>query len=307
MGEMKYNDMNLYQDSEDEERLMKLPEAQREEILYRRYMKIKKLEEKKEMEHRIDELAEQSTKKEHESAVHSECLTYETLCDVLVPRSLLAKNVYKPMFDRLAGNYVRVCFKSGYVIKRVEGIERGDEYFVDEGTKNYRTNKSICILHGSNTREKIPMSFVSNSKPSFAEYDQFKDSNPDISVCALVKRAHSFRNLMTRELSAAERKDAQEERTRFYRDKRKNLMEKIRLIRERDDAYKNGDVEKVKAVQRRIDEIDEKDKDPEEEKEREIWDRINAKNRKINYEKGVRAGLEKARNKDGTYGTDPKK
>ncbi|ELQ75561.1 Paf1/RNA polymerase II complex, RTF1 component (involved in regulation of TATA box-binding protein) [Trachipleistophora hominis] len=297
MGDMQYNDMNLYQDSEDEEKLMKLPEAQREAILYNRYMKIKKLEEKKEVEHRIDELHEQGTK-EHGTAVQEECITYDMLCDVLVPRTLLAKNVYRPAIDRLVGNFVRVCFKSGYVVKRVEGMQRASEYFVEESTKNYRTNKNICIVRGSGARECIPMSFISNSRPSFAEYDHFKMSYPDLCVAALVKKAHAFKNAMTREMSADERARAQEERSKFYRDKRKNLMEKIRLIREREDAFKNGDAEKVRAVQKRIDEIDEKDKDPAEEKEKEIWDRINAKNRRINYEKGVRAGLEKARNKD---------
>lgn len=94
-------------------------------------------------------------------------------------------------------------------------------------------------------------------------------------------------------MTSEEKIQIQDERSCFFKAKRKALMTKIQLIREREEAIKKGDLEKMKKIEERIDEIDEKDKNPEEEEERKIWERINAKNKAINYEKELKRGRAK--------------
>lgn len=308
MGDKNINDLNLYQNSEDEEELMKLPETQREKILYNRYIRLVQLEEKKEMDNRVSLMEERknSTERKNEALPKKEgdvpaekeddTITYDMFCGIVIKRDMLAKNIYRPVIDNLVGNYVRICFENGYVIKKVEAVERGEEYAINYNGADYRTNKCACIRHSNSRMDKIAFSFISNSNPSYAEYDRFKEEHAKISLSKVYKKAEQFISTLSK-IQPEEKEAIADERSRFVKQRRRNLMEKIRLIREREDAFKKGNAELYKKIQKRIDKIDEMDRDPKEEKEREIWEKINEKHKKINYERGVQAHKEKEKKK----------
>lgn len=116
MGKFDNHNQNLYEDSSEEEKLMKLPEMEREKILYKRYMQYEKIKEEKEMKDRINKL--RGVDPQEPESHEDQTITYEILCENVIKRDILVKNIYRPAFDKITGNYVRIAYRDGYSIKK---------------------------------------------------------------------------------------------------------------------------------------------------------------------------------------------
>lgn len=295
---MNINEDQLYENSSDEERLRKLPEKEREEILFQRHQQIEKLNEKREMEKRLREtqkIVQNGAEKEEET----DKFTYDEFSKLIIKREELIKCVYKPLFENCKGLWIRIKFGSHYAIREIQGIENGDIYsFVMKDNRKGRTNRYLKLVESKNRIKSYPINFVGNSELQHIEFDYFKRKQPEFDMKKVTLKTNRFRQNNTRKPSREELRSMSEEKSKFIRPAHVNIWEKIRLIGQRDDAFKKGDQKKYEELQNKIDQIDEQDRNPDEEKEKEIWKKLNKKNRQINYEKAIAAAEQREKNSD---------
>lgn len=292
---MRFDQHSLYEDSEDEKRLNELPETEKEKILYERHLQLQKLNEKKEMDAKMRE-RESSTLKEKESPQmkkeikkqENEDFTFDEMNKIVIKRDDLINNIYRPCFDRCIGQWVRVRFETGYALREILDIERGKAYSAQnqEGRKA-RSDKYIKVQKTPEKYEILPVFNVSNSKLELVEFDYFKKKKPNFPLKRVRTQSEKFKALLKKPVTVDEKALITEERNKFNEMPYQRIWEKVRLIREQDDAFKNGDKAKYLKLHHQIAKMDEEEKDPAEEAERKIWAKINKRNRQINYEKGI--------------------
>lgn len=201
---------------------------------------------------------------------HGSVLTYEMFCQAVIKRDVLVRNVHGPAMLSLPGQCVRVRLDNGYAIRKVRAVHKGNEYAIKCDGKVHMTNKKVCINCEDST-DMLPLTYISNVSPSHAEYLCFKKRHGEPFVQRMCKKAKQFTCLLDAGRQSMDRCAQTNKIKKTTRQQRHtNLMEKIKLIRERDNARKMGETERYISIQRRINKIDETDRDMEEEKERVV-------------------------------------
>lgn len=290
---MKFDQHSLFEDSEDEKKLNKLPETEKEKILYERHLKLQKLKEKKEMDLKMKERQKNKTIKAEKKIqelprLGNEDFTYDEMNKILIKRDQLVNNIYRPCLDDCIGQYVRVRFETGYAIREILGIIRKEPYDLKnyEGRKA-RTNKYIKVQKTADTIETLPIFTISNSKLEHIEFDYFKKKKPNFPIKKLKIKHQKFENAISKPISQIEKNQINEERQKHNEMPFQRIWDKVKLIREQDEAFKSGDKAKYVKLHKQISQMDDEERDPAEEAERKIWERINKKNKQINFEKGI--------------------
>lgn len=125
---------------------------------------------------------------------------YEMFCETVIQRGILVKNIYKPTIKKLAGNYVCINSLDGYVVKKVEHLEKGKKYIVSYNGIHASTDLSFCVRNGTNRMSRMPFNSISRSIPSYAEYIRFKNEHENMQLQQEHKKAKEFIELLKQEV-----------------------------------------------------------------------------------------------------------
>ncbi|KRH94924.1 Paf1/RNA polymerase II complex, RTF1 component (involved in regulation of TATA box-binding protein) [Pseudoloma neurophilia] len=290
---MKIDKHSLFEDSEDEKKLNQLPETEKEKILYERHLKLQKLKEKKEMDQKFKEIKslpeKQELKQETKKKIENfENFTYDEFNSILLKRNELVNNIYRPCFNECVGKFIRIRFETVYAIREILSIEEGKIYEImnNQGRKA-KTNKYIKVKKGTNTTENMSLNQISNSNLEHIEFDYFKRKIPNFPIKKIKIKTEKFRELLNKKIDSFEKNKINEERQRHNEMPYQRIWEKVKLIKQQEEAFKKGDKITYVKLHNQITKMDEEEIDPEEEKERVIWEKINQKNKQIDFERGM--------------------
>ncbi|KAF7682830.1 RNA polymerase-associated protein RTF1 like protein [Astathelohania contejeani] len=293
------DDADIFQDSEDRERLMSLPESKREAILYERHNRLKELNEKREVSKRLQMLEKSKgytvlTDSSDSIEIVEEKINPKELCSFkdmeasIVTRDMLAKNMFKPFFKKMViGTFVRVRVRNDYFIGRIVDVGTSERrYSIKVGKSNGNSNIFLDLNIGTRVLKGLTLEYVSNSKIDETEFEKIPNSLL-LTSDEIISSYEALKREFTRPLTDLEMTETIQARRKIIPSQQSKTMKKVELITERELALDVRDYEKANEIQKKIEDL-EKDEPV---KEESVWDRINARNRKINYEIGKKADL----------------
>lgn len=215
-----------------------LTEIEKETQLYEKYAKKMKRDERLEIKQRnngefIESQDETEIQPEWEEKIENKAISFGDLQKNMITRTLLAKNVYKPFFNLVKGNMVRVSMANGYAICKILDIKYGKEYMFPLDRNSFRTDKYLTLKHGDN-KFSVPISYISNSPIIQEEYDAQRKSDLPISIINDYAR---IEKLLNRQMSKEEQRKYEDEKRNFMCNlSRRRSYYKTDLMRKRKDA-----------------------------------------------------------------------
>ncbi|KAI5171326.1 hypothetical protein NEFER03_0685 [Nematocida sp. LUAm3] len=247
---------DLYINWEDRKRLEALPEVEREEILYERYMTRLKEKERKEIEQRVKSFGEESeedTKDLPEKAFpRSSTLksSFEIFKYILLRRDTFLKLVYRRAISQLVGYYVKIRLPTGYSIYRIDKIEEAKRYEVS----GVVTNKWLSLSRKKD-RKEVAIESISNSPPTEEEYEEYVKDNSvpgDREAIKLWKR-------LTKEIETEPTNDeanySLSQKRRFLRHGKVVAKRRIELKTLLSKAKEEGNTKEIKRLEEEINDM----------------------------------------------------
>lgn len=102
--------------------------------------------------------------------------TNMTLAKLTLTRDLLLRNIYKPFFDQVAGNFIRVKIKEKYYALKIMEVRYSESYKFRVDDFSGRTDIYVFCKLGDFDLE-LPICNLSNQAPSLAECAEYCKHN----------------------------------------------------------------------------------------------------------------------------------
>ncbi|KAI6219037.1 Plus3 domain-containing protein [Aphelenchoides fujianensis] len=182
---------------------------------------------------------------------------------IKLSRQTLAKHVHLPDFENLAkGSFVRIGIgnhqgKAVYRIAEISDVVETAKVYPIEGT---RTNKGVKLKVGKDVRV-YRLEFVSNSKFTDSEYKQWlkdmRTADAKLPTMEDVERKQKeIKELLNRQFTDSDIDFMIKEKQRFQNNPINFAVEKSRLMKEKAGAEVEGNLARVREIQKEIDELD---------------------------------------------------
>ncbi|KAI4291080.1 hypothetical protein PAPHI01_0380 [Pancytospora philotis] len=256
---LRQND--LYCDEADREKLESMSEKQREEILYKRYLKIAEIEEKRQL---------MALEEAPAPAVSEPAITLES-CEFVCPRRLLVENVFKPAFSSFRGCFVRVKLNSDYRICKIVGVVEVPPYRLPQ-TKGDGPGAQTTVALNLDTGAKIIKNFeltnISGNPMEADELRHFLDAFAIENVGLLNDKCRRVKEQMRGSMTDEEVARMVENRAKANPRKKKRSELKIDLILKRDAALAAKDKTKAFFYQQELEKLEDEEKARKKEAER---------------------------------------
>lgn len=258
---------DLFIDEEDKERILSLPELQREKILHERFVKIKDNQLTNVLKglERQEKVVEQKEKPKFEG------------CDFIVSREMLINNIFKPMVGVLKGTFIRVMINRKYIIAKILGFNTIKPYKLLTKAGEMCT-VGLVIDTGSKIIEGIETNSVSSTRITPEEFEVFITDFGIQSLDDLRNKFQKAKEELNRKMSDSEITRTIENRKKDNPRKITNTERKIEIIAKRDEALQNKDKEKARIFQNELEKIEDQEREERkrhleesETKKRKIW------------------------------------
>ncbi|KAG0441737.1 hypothetical protein DMUE_0831 [Dictyocoela muelleri] len=324
----KLKNKHLYNEilngEDDEKYLSSLSDAQREKIIYERFLRIKRFEERRELERRLEnhEKVDNTIKKRKAENRYSESsgddnssdgqvikklksridddssdilksgevkisknvLNFEDFKKIIFKRDEITPFVYRSDLDVLIGNYVMMRIDEDCVACKITSIFEGPSVYTVD--LGERRNKTNLLLN------------LKNGDKSYENVKLIYLSNSEISLSVYqnllkknlipsIKQKQKYKDAkdqMNKKLTDLEITKTIEKRKKFYPQKVCRAKQKIELIQRKNKLMTKKKFKEAQEIQKLIDQMNEEDKE-----EKDIWVKLSERNSKMNKENGIRA------------------
>lgn len=242
----------LFNDEEDRERIMSMPEVEREKIIFERQQKLEEAAEKQRLIAKVKALEEGESGPRSVSApttatkVSAEKQTlspedYNAFCNVVLSRKFIEAYAFHPSFAQIAkGCFVRLALERGvYRLCEIVKIVSMPAYKLEA---DVLIDKGALLRQGKSEKE-FKFDVISNSNTSNAEIDYFVslETHKKVKMSALHAKAREVEEFKRRPLQddILELIILEKKRVRGYG----GIKEKVKLLAEdeRVDAKKSRD------------------------------------------------------------------
>lgn len=238
----------LFLNDEDRKFIYSLPELQREQKLHERFLKITDREMKQKY---------QNLEKKQEVAspiIEKPRPKYED-CKCVISRDLIVKNMFKPFISILKGTFVKTVINRNPTICKIVGIRTIDRYTI-EGKCPINASIGLDLDTSDKIIEGIQLRYVSSSKPTIEEVNEFINNFMINDFEELNKRHDKIVNELERSLTDSEITKMIENRLRDNPKKMTNTEKKIQIISKRDEAIQMKNKEKAIYYQNQLEKIE---------------------------------------------------
>lgn len=261
MKRKRHNDEGLFYSEEDRERLLSLPEIERERILYERHSERERKKEKREIERKLstyissEEDSVEEGEREREHRRHPSTLPYLSFKKIVLTRNWLASNIYKKNINNINNFFIKIRLANGYKIFRILRVYEDKKYAVGKDT----TNKWLEVGNNS-SREVVNIQSVSNGSVREEEYAEYRSNNKvpsDKEAEALEKRLREIERPMDAEGVEYMIKEKRKFKENVVKAKRKvEILRELEEVREGRGGQKGEGGERERELLGELEEIE---------------------------------------------------
>lgn len=245
-----FDDKNIFYNDEDKERIMSLPELQREQILNERFKRLN--------DNDLVNTIRGFEKQER---------TYEPVkrpkfeeCDFIVGRDLILNNVFKPFINILKGSFVKVMINKKYAICKISAIKTVQPYKL-LNSSNQMCSIGLDLDTGNKICSGVEINSVSSSRVTQDEFEAFIDNFSIESLDDLKKKYKKIKEEFSRVLTDSEISKTIENRMKDNPKSQTSTEKKIEIIAKRDEAIQNKDKEQAAFYQSKLEEIEDQERE----------------------------------------------
>lgn len=246
-----FDDKNIFYDEEDKERIMSLPELQREQILNERFQKMNNND--------LVKTLREFDKQEKTASEPKKRPKFEE-CDFVVGRDLILNNVFKPFINILKGSFVKAMINKKYAICKISAIKTVNPYKLLNGS-NQMCSVGLDLDNGTKIYSGVEINSVSSSRVTQDEFEAFIDNFSIESLDDLKKKYKKIRDEFSRCLTDTEVSKTIENRMKDNPKSQTSTEKKIEIIAKRDEAIQNKDKEKATFYQTKLEEIEDQERE----------------------------------------------
>ncbi|KAI5192623.1 hypothetical protein NECID01_2016 [Nematocida sp. AWRm77] len=251
-------DEDVYLSWEDKEKLEALPEIEREKILYERYIEKVRENERKELEHRVKVLGEESesdscsreTKDLSFPRKNSFQGTYDVFRTVVLKRDIISKIVYRKIIEKLKGLFVKIRLPTGYAVYKILKVYDGDKYEIG----GLITNKWM-VLGRSADRKEVCIQSISNAPVTEEEYIKYKKENEVPGDKECIRMWKKLEKEIEMDLSEEDLDYTLSQRRRFLPQEKTLTRRKIELKSLLAQAKNENNKEEIRKIEQELREI----------------------------------------------------
>lgn len=242
----------LFFSEEDREHIYSLPELQREQILHERFLKIKDREMKEQYQN-LDRKQEETVpiiekpRPKHED------------CKCIVTRDIIIKNMFKPFISVLKGTFVRALINKSPIVCKIVGVRIVEKYKIELKVP-ITTSLGVDLDTSSKILEGVQLKYISNTKPSVEEIEEFINNFTINSFDDLNKKYEKIMAELNRSLTDSEVTKMVENRLKDNPKKLTNTEKKIEIISKRDEAIQMKNKEKAIYYQNQLEKIEDEER-----------------------------------------------
>lgn len=238
----------LFNDSNDKELLLAMPQLKREQILHERFNKVQDYE----------------MKKKRFTSTVSEEETVEIVkpnaedCKCVMSRDEITPNIFKPFINILKGTFVRTGINNMTVICKIIGFSTTEKYQMNG--KPIMTSIAFDLDTGNKVIKCIPVNFISSSKPTSEEIDEFIRKFKILDFTELNMKYNKVISELKRSLTDGEITKMIENKLKDNPKKLTNTEKKIQFIAKRDDAIQRKNKESAMHYQSQLELIEDEER-----------------------------------------------
>jgi len=255
----KKEEEDLYLDLEDKKNLERLPEMEREKILYERYVEKTRAAEREELTRRergedAKKEAERGSRGGRDKALprnENAKSTYDIFRRIQLKRENLEKILYRKSINEVKGYFIKIRLPHEYAVYRITRVYEGERYEVD----GIITNKWMSAERSTDKKE-VNVQSVSNSEITEKEYEEYCRRNVVVGDREAIRMWKSFVRETEADPTDEELDYSLTQRRRFLKQGKSVTRRKIELRALISQAKDENDKEALERLQQELQEIE---------------------------------------------------